>query len=179
MIDIALKADSADDIIKEAIRLGTESAIFLIQKNQNTNKSRKTAYRNTKLLLKNYRNFISVSNELKNDIALSKDKIQYYSMLCDFFENSEYKLRENIRTKERTGIFISHINAMLKTYKLICMASKEKAYVTKYNILYDMYLSPQKISAKQLIKKYEISERSFYYFIESAIKELTPLIFGI
>ena len=84
------------------------------------------------------------------------------------------------RSATRTAIIVSHIETMLGLYKIYCEKSvNPKIDQRRYEVIWDMYLANQLLTAEEIANKQHISKESVYSDIKIAIERLAALIFGV
>ena len=69
---------------------------------------------------------------------------------------------------------------MLGLYKIYCEKSvNPKIDQRRYEVIWDMYLANQLLTAEEIANKQHISKESVYSDIKIAIERLAALIFGV
>ncbi|RAK21126.1 hypothetical protein B0I26_10378 [Anoxybacillus vitaminiphilus] len=130
--------------------------------------------RNTKLLLRNYRNFKrhceSIPQELKNlDEHLQLDE----------WGKEELAIESIKRSKERTMAMVKFIDKMLAVYKVMCDLSEKEEDKRSYQTIYLLYISDKKFTAAEIATCHKTDIRTVYRDVERACKALSTLIFGV
>lgn len=171
---------SIEKIIEIGVQIGVKTALERIKKEKD--EKRKSRYdrrlRNTKLLLRNYRNLIIHCTDAVN--CIKKISTNAIDILDEFEDLDENLYIESIsRSTERTAIIIAHINKMLQIYKGMCEASKKPEDIRKYQVIKRIYLDDEGILAEDLAEELKINQRTVYKDIDDAVRTLSALIFGI
>jgi hypothetical protein len=84
------------------------------------------------------------------------------------------------RSATRTAIIVSHIETMFGLYEAYCEKSPNKEIERRrYDVVWDMYMADEVLSAKEIAKKQNVSTRNVYEDIKVATERLSALIFGV
>ncbi|MGP9043359.1 hypothetical protein [Cytobacillus kochii] len=130
--------------------------------------------RNIKLLLRNYRKFVKHCEDVKTDITELKEKFE-----IDYLDTDGFKIQSVLRSKKRTLTMVEYINKSLKVYKTMCDESDDTEDIRRYKVVYDLYISKEKILAKDIAARHSVHHRTIYKDIDSACKTLAVLMFGV
>lgn len=168
-------------MMKEAAKIGAATALEKLGEEREKNKrelNRKKLY-NTELLMKNYRVLKAHTDysifdamhlkESAADLLISMMSLKEDGMVVESIKKSA----------ERTAIMMAHIDAMLEVFKRWCGSSGDELQVRKYDVLYQFYIAEESMTVKQLAELYNISKESVYTDKNSALKQLSTLLFGI
>ena len=79
----------------------------------------------------------------------------------------------------RTGIIVSHVRTMLEIFEVCCEKSSNELDKRRYDIIYGLYISEDKISRKELAEKWNVSNDTTYIDEKIALERLSALIFGV
>lgn len=80
----------------------------------------------------------------------------------------------------RTAIIVSHIETMFDLYYSYCDRSTNREIdLCRYNVVWDMYMAKDTLSAKEIADKQKVSRESVYSDLRVGIERLTALIFGV
>ncbi len=80
----------------------------------------------------------------------------------------------------RTAVMVSHVETMLGLYEAFCEKSPNREIERRrYDVIWDMYISEQPLSAKEIAKKQNMSRENVYADLRVAIERLTALLFGV
>lgn len=135
--------------------------------------------RNTKLLLRNYNNFLE---HYKNAVYTnSKIEEEETGDVFSEFENEDEDLLINSikRTHTRTKIIIEHINSIMDYYRFKAENSNDEKMIRRFDILKLVYFSEEHHTYEQIAEMYEIDARTVSRDIKLATEELSVLMFGI
>lgn len=130
--------------------------------------------RNVKLLLRNYRSFVTHSADIKLDIVELDEELE-----LDDLDTDEFAVMSIKKSKKKTLAMVKFINKTLQVYKLMCEESRNGEDLRKYEIIYHMYISEEKKTVAEISKVHFITERAVYKIINKASEDLSVLIFGI
>ncbi|MCR8979488.1 hypothetical protein [Brevibacillus laterosporus] len=130
--------------------------------------------RNTKLLLKNYRSFVSHSRKIENEIELLKR-----AEVLDELYTEDFAVESIKRSKQRTKVMVEFIRRMLNVYKDMCEQSGKTEEIRRYQIIHALYISEQKQEIEAVAKCHKIDVRTVYRDIKEAVKTLSVLVFGV
>lgn len=172
---------SKEEIIKLAAETGAKAALEKLNKErleeQKQHKDRR--YRNTKLLLENYRDFKAYSKNAVYSAQHSEDVVKVLDLMWDPHNQSEVTIESIKRSAVKTQIIMTHINSMLKVYEDISNASSDPADMRKYNILIDRYIADEIISVEKIADKYYVDTRTVFRDLAEALTRMEKLLFGM
>ena len=83
------------------------------------------------------------------------------------------------RSQQRTIIIIRHIDEMLKYYRIACEQSGREDEMRCYRIIMATYIDDEKKTAEEIAEAENIERRTVYKNINTAIKPISALIFGV
>lgn len=84
------------------------------------------------------------------------------------------------RSATRTAVIVSHIETMFGLYAAYCDKSPNRDIeMRRYEVLWDMYMAEDTLSAKEVAEKQHVSKDTVYTDIRMATEKLTALIFGV
>ena len=129
-------------------------------------------FRNTELLMKNYRKLSAHCDCLPEQMDIIHQEID-----LGMFEQ-ELDLKEVVKSKQKTKMMMDYVDAMLAAYKRLGESSGIVAE-RRYKILYDMYLSPQHTKPQDLYERYNVERATFYRDLKKATEEFSVVLFGI
>ncbi|MBS4198599.1 hypothetical protein KHA93_02915 [Bacillus sp. FJAT-49732] len=130
--------------------------------------------RNIKLLLRNYRSFVKHTSDIKLDIQIIDERLE-----LEYLDSDEFKLQSIKQSKEKTLAMIQFINKMLAVFKVMCEQSGKPEDVRRYDVIYYMYISEDKMTAEEISAMHNVAVRTIFLDIEKASKDLSVLVFGI
>ena len=115
-------------------------------------------YHDVNLLMKNYR----------------KLKAHYSHVAPEALEvNSICSMRR------KTGLMMSHVDKMLKTYRALCLESEHPEEARRWNALYLRYIGKDRMRVEAIADQLNIDKRTFYRDIGKAMEDMAVLLFGI
>ena len=166
--------------IFEIIQMGISAGVEYVQKQEEikTGYKKDKRLRNTKLLLKIYR-------DLKvhvKEAGCTTERVKSSDILdiLDEFEddlNEEKFIHSIFKSKARTTIFLDFIDRVLDYFKYKC--SSDRKY-SKYLVIEKLYLEDGKKPSKQdVCEEIKISNRTLDRYEKEAIQDLAVLFFGI
>jgi hypothetical protein len=130
--------------------------------------------RNVKLLLRNYRAFVIHCSDIKLEINELNQKLD-----LDELDSDEFAIRSILKSKERTLAMLKYINKSLEIYRIICEKSGELEKTRRYKVVYDLYISKEKVTIDDLAERHSVNKRTIYKDIDKACETLTVLMFGV
>ncbi|WP_425057633.1 hypothetical protein SCACP_21510 [Sporomusa carbonis] len=167
------------DIIKLAAETAVQKTLeTLDQERKKQIKSRHDQrLRNTRLLLRNY-------NMLKDHCEKSVYKLQQAAGAENAIDILDALNRcsgdvyiESIKNSvARTHVIITHIDEMLKMYKIYCDKSDKEEDKRRYRVLCAAYFKKQKV--EDICQQENIDRRTYFRDTNDAIEKLSALIFG-
>ena len=141
-----------------------------------------TRIKNTRLLLKNYRNFVKACKQAtftEKELETATIEEVLDKLFCQSYD--EVTVVQSILTsKKRTEIILTHIERIINFYIFESEQSKNDEKIRKAHILNDLYVEGKyKPKINAMSEKYHISERQIRRDANSAIEEIAVLMFGI
>ena len=115
-------------------------------------------YHDVNLLMKNYR----------------KLKAHYSHVAPEALEvNSICSMRR------KTGLMMSHVDKMLKTYRALGLESENPEEARRWNALYLRYIGKDQMRVEAIAEQLNIDKRTFYRDVGKAMEDMAVLLFGI
>lgn len=74
---------------------------------------------------------------------------------------------------------LNHIDAMLRTYEIICLTSKKPEEQRRYRVLEAMYIKEEPEHVEDIADRENIDVRTVYRDLDAACEKLSALLFGI
>lgn len=179
---ISITPEQMKDIYEKAAAIGAKEAlkVFGQEQKKEYNNRRDSRLMNTKLLLRNYH---MLKEHAKNSVF---GRTQMEESALDILEsmmtmyNNEVIIESIKRSATRTGIIVTHIETMFGLYQSYCQnAVNRDIELRRYEVLWDMYMAEDILSAEDIAKKQNISIRNVYKDIKIATERLSALIFGV
>ena len=107
-------------------------------------------FRNTELLVKNYRKLSAHCENLPEQIGIIHQEID-----MGLLEHIDLDLKEVMKSKQKTKMIMDYIDAMLGAYKTLAERGGEVAN-RRHKILRDMYLKPNYENPTALMERYGV-----------------------
>lgn len=187
-IKMSLNDMTNEEIIKLAAQAGADAAIkkMTAEKQQAKKERKNRIFRNTRILLENYRAFKAHS---ENAVYTAEEAIRaveqgdtmdsLLNLMWDPNGRSDMIIKNIKESAIRTQILMAHIDAMLGVYQQISYASKRAEDRRRYDVLYDRYIGTEEITVKDIADKYFVDVRTVYIDLKTATNKLSQLLFGI
>lgn len=178
---VVLRKEDLAAMYHDAAQIGAKAALDKLEEERKKQvvKVKDRRLHNTKLLLKNYR-FLSISAD---NAIYSKQQIKECAtdILADVMDirDDEVIIESIKRSKSRTAIIVAHIDQMLSLYEVYCQQSKKECERRRYDIIFDYYISDEKMSIGQIADKMCLVRQTVYNDIKAAEMALSALLFGI
>lgn len=134
---------------------------------------RKNTYHNTLMLLKNYRNIAwmmecfpdTIAEELEEPFEELDELIDRIEVEAEF---SNKKLENRIEGVQKSRILIDRVNEALTVLKKKPLDGEKL-----YNIIYQTYITPEKLTITEILYRLDLSPRHYYRLREQAITILS------
>lgn len=166
-----LSEEQLEIISKAAARTALE---YLEQERENQKKQRHDRrLRNIKLLLKNYRSLVKHCDDISLEIKVLDEKLE-----LDFLDTDEFAIESIKRSKRRTLTMVRFVSKMVSVYGKMCQEESEEA-TRRYQTVYDLYISEEKKTAKEIATCQNVDPRTVYRDVEKSLEPLSVLMFGI
>ena len=81
--------------------------------------------------------------------------------------------------RRKTGLMMSHVDKMLKTYRALCLESENPEEARRWNALYLRYIGKDRMRVEAIADQLNIDKRTFYRDIGKAMEDMAVLLFGI
>ena len=137
--------------------------------------------RNTKLLLKNFRELEAHSNNAVFEMSQVQDGDLFDILDLMTRDSTELDMQvESIKSSVgRTQLIVEHVREMLTIYKLSCDRSDKPEDKRRYRTIERLYLLEEPWSAQEIADKEGIDISTVYKDLNEAVRRLTALIFGV
>lgn len=137
--------------------------------------------RNTKLLLKNFRELEAHSNNAVFEMAQVQDGDLFDILDLMTRDSSDLDMQvESIKSSVgRTQLIVEHVREMLTLYKLSCDRSDKPEDKRRYRTIERLYLLEEPWNAQEIAEEEGIDISTVYKDLNEAVRRLTALIFGI
>lgn len=179
---VVLTQGQLKDIYEKAAAIGANEALKTFRQEQKKEYSRRAdrRLRNTKLLLRNYHMLKEhAENSVFGRIQMEESALDILESMMSMYDN-EVIIESIKRSATRTAVIVSHIETMFGLYAAYCDKSPNRDIeMRRYEVLWDMYMAEDTLSAKEVAEKQHVSKDTVYTDIRLATEKLTALIFGV
>ena len=170
------------EIYERAAAIGAKEALktFEQERKKEQGKRADRRLRNTKLLLRNYHMLKEhAENSVFGRTQMEESAIDILESMMSVYDN-EVIIESIKRSATRTAVIVSHVDTMFGLYEAYCNnAPNRDIEMRRYEVLRDMYMADNILSAKEIADKRHISKDSVYADLRVATERLTALIFGV
>lgn len=179
---VLLTKNQLEEIYTKAASIGAQEAVKMYEqerKKENGHRASKKL-RNTKLLLRNYHMLKEhAENSVFGRTQMGESATDILESMMNLY-NDEVIIESIKNSATRTAIIVTHIETMLGLYYSYCEKSvNSDIELRRYEVIYDMYIADQTLSAKEIAKKQGMSKENVYADVKVAVEKLTALIFGV
>ena len=139
-------------------------------------------FRNTKLLLRNYKTLAANCSEAVYDAAsdLTGEKgIEEILEALDELFDEGIQVESIMKSAARTQLIMDHVKSMLDIYEIHCARSKKAEEQRHYRVIEALYLSEPPMTAGEIAEREQIDKRTVYKDVDAACATLSVLFFGI
>jgi len=174
------KNNSHDGVARLAAEIATKTAIDIYAKEKQREKKRRAdrRLRDTKRLLKNYREIkIHAGDAIASLAEVKNEDFDFFHSIME--DESSVDVTAIVQSKARSAIMLTHIDAMLEAYQVICFASAKPEEQRRYRILESTYLCESPDTIANIAKCENIDERTVYRDLDAAYEKMSALLFGI
>ena len=179
---VVLTQRQLKDIYEKAAAIGANEALKTFRQEQKKEYSRRAdrRLRNTKLLLRNYHMLKEhAENSVFGRTQMEESALDILESMMSMYDN-EVIIESIKRSATRTAVIVSHIETMFGLYAAYCDKSPNRDIeMRRYEVLWDMYMAEDTLSAKEVAEKQHVSKDTVYTDIRMATEKLTALIFGV
>ena len=170
-----------DMLIEKVTNIAAEKAISTYEnrRKEELKYSYDRKLRNTKLLLKHYKDFKRhVNNSIFKVSNVSENAIEILEELINTKITENLFVESISNSVSRTNIIISHINTMINIYEAY---SKQHGELEerKYRIIYKRFIDEKQWSIKEIATSEYIDNRTVYRDINLACGKISVFLFGI
>ncbi|MGG1986068.1 hypothetical protein [Brevibacillus brevis] len=166
----------AEEVTKLSAETAVKAAIEFLEKEKQKQQKEKRDWRlrNTKLLLKHYRSFVSHVEGARDKVTA----VEYADVMTDLY-SSELALESIKRSRQRTIVMVKFVRKMISVYQAMCETSGLQEDLRRYNIIYELYISEKKQTVEELAEFHNIEPRTVYNDVKNAVNTLSVLVFGV
>ena len=170
------KTDSMtnEEFVKMIMETTASATVDYLERKERQQQKAKRDWRlrNTKLLLRYYREFVEHSEEIKVSLLEEADVLE------DLYTD-ELTVESIKRSKQRTLAMVKFMQSVLQVYRIKCEKSKDDEDLRRYRIIHEMYINDEKMAVEEIAKCENIYVSTVYRDINAAAKTLSVLIFGV
>lgn len=168
----------AEEVTKLSAETAVKAAIEFLEKEKQKQQKEKRDYRlrNTKLLLKHFRSFVSHVEGANEKVKVTAHD---YAEAMESLYTQELALESIKRSTQRTMVMVKFVQRMVSVYKAMCETSGQQEDLRRYRIIENMYISEEKMTAEEIAECEKIDVSTVYRNINEAAKTLSVLIFGV
>lgn len=179
---VVLTHEQLKDIYENAAAIGAKEALKMFEQERKKEQGKRAdrRLRNTKLLLRNYHMLKEhAENSVFGRTQMEESAIDILESMMSMYDN-EVIIESIKRSATRTAVIVSHIETMFGLYEAYCgNAPNQEIEMRRYEVVWDMYMADNTLSAKEIADKQNISTRNVYEDIKVATERLSALIFGV
>ena len=179
---IALTPEQLKEIYEKAADIGAKEALRKLEQERKRERVDRTdrRLRNTKLLLRNYHMLKEhAENSVFGRTQMEESALDILESMMSMYDD-DVVVESIKRSATRTAVIVSHIETMFGLYAAYCDKSPNRdADMRRHDVLWDMYIGEDILSAKEIAQKHHISVRSVYGDLKVATERLSALIFGV
>ncbi|MCI8984771.1 MAG: hypothetical protein HFI60_02295 [Lachnospiraceae bacterium] len=179
---ITLTTKQLQDIYEKAAAVGAKEALRVFEQERKREYKGRVDRRlwNTKLLLRNYHMLKEhAEKSVFGRTQIGESALDILESMMSIY-NDEVIIESIKNSATRTAIIVSHVETMFGLYYSYCDRSTNREIdLRRYHVVWDMYMAEDKLSAKEIAEKQNISKDSVYSDLRVGIERMTALIFGV
>lgn len=186
--EIAKAIETASrDAAKVGAEIGAEASVKAVERERRRFREARSdrRFRNTKLLLRNYRTLReNCANAVYNAATAATGMGEETSVeeiidaLCDLLDE-DVKVESVMKSAARTQLIMEHLDRMLGVYRAYCAESPREEERRRWRVIEAIYLLPAPDRPENVAAAEHIDKRTVYKDIDAACVTLSALIFGI
>lgn len=167
-------------LTKEQLEIVTQTATAAIaeymdkKEQQRRKQERDRRLRNTKLLLRHYRDFVAHADELQRPL----DAVEELEALNELYAE-EYAVQAIRKSKQRTAAMVRFVQGMMSVYCERCERSPQPEDMRRYKVVEALYVAEEIVTVEKLAERYGIDISTVYKDVNAACKVLSVLMFGV
>lgn len=169
-------------IYEKAAAIGAREALktFTQERKKECNSRADKRLRNTRLLLRNYHMLREhAERSVFGRTQMKESALDILESMMSIYSD-EVIIQSIKNSATRTAIIVSHIKTMFELYYSYCERSNNREIdLRRYNVVWDMYMAEETLSAKEIAEKQNVSKDTVYSDLKVATERLTALIFGV
>lgn len=175
------KEGPRDIIAKIAAEVASKTAIDVYTKQKEKEKKKRVdrRLRDTKRLMKSYKEIkIHAGDAIASLSEIGKEDYEFFKELMDGPEK-DVDISAIVRTRARSAIMLTHIDAMLRAYEIMSLNSKRPEDQRRYRVLEALYLRDEPLSAREIAELEDVDVSTIYKDADVACEKMSALLFGI
>ncbi|MDQ0254916.1 gamma-glutamylcyclotransferase (GGCT)/AIG2-like uncharacterized protein YtfP [Evansella vedderi] len=150
----------------------TVAKVLAEQKQKEEEDKKDKRYLNTVLLLKNYRGLVVHCENVKGELwEIDNKSIQD----LDLEEITLESIESIKKSRKKTVAMVMFIQSKVEAYKSMCTEDE----LIRYRVLEKKYISPLKMSNRQIAESENIEKTAFYKYLKQATEDIQVLFFGV
>lgn len=175
--------DMLEQLLSSAAKIGAEAGLrhYEAQKEERARTWNSRKQKNTKLLLKNYRDFKAAARNAVYSASQLDDADLTDADILDLMighDRMEQEVESIKRSAARTALIVKHIDSCLDVCEKLCASGKPEEY-RNFKMMKAFYTSSERPRIEELADQEGIEASTAYGAIDAATKKLGNLIFGI
>ena len=162
--------------MERVIKVAAQTAIEHVEKMEKEKRKKRIdrRLRNTRLLLTNYKNFKLQCTENITEIEQLDDP-----NLMEYLDTDDLVIESIKLSKQRTLVMVAFIERMIEVYRVISLTSGKQEESRKYETIKKLYFSEEEMTHEKVADVHKVTLRTVYRDVDSAVKTLSSLIFGV
>lgn len=169
-----------DSIVRVAAEVGSKTALDVYTKQKEREKRTRVdrRLRDTKRLMRSYREIkIHAGDAIASLSEVANEDFKFFQDMME--ERDRIDVEAIVRSKARSAIILTHIDAMLQAYEIICYNSKKPEEQRRYRVLESMCLVEEPLPVIEIAERENIDTRTVYKDLDAACEKMSALLFGI
>lgn len=174
------KEKTKDSIVRVAAEVGSKTALEVYAKQKKRERKARIdrRLRNTKRLMRSYREIkIHAGDAIASLSEVVHEDFEFFKGLME--DGDTVDVSAIVRSKARSAIMLTHIDAMLQAYQAICYGSKKPEDQRRYRVLESMCLVDNPPTVSEIAERENIDVRTVYKDFDAACEKMSALLFGI
>jgi DNA-binding NarL/FixJ family response regulator len=165
-------------VVEMAAKAATDRAIEIHKQLhlEDERLARDKRLRNTKLLLKNYREFKAYVQKIERKVT-KNEGVTESTNITDLLVYGEDIVKTIKVSTQRTILMVQYIDQSLAAFKYICENDPYRDSIRQSDVLYLRFVEGKTI--EDIAEEFRINERSVYKAIDSASERLSVILFGV
>jgi len=169
-----------EKIARVAAEVGSKTALEVYTKQKEKEKKQRIdrRFRDTKRLMRSYREIkVHAGDAIATLSEIVQEDFEFFKDLME--DGDKIDVSAIVRSKARSAIMLTHIDAMLQAYEIICYNSKKPEEQRRYRVLESMYLKDNAVPVSEIAARESIDSRTVYKDLDVACEKMSALLFGI